>query len=328
VTSGFRLIGVDQPDQWARALEGLPHSYWHTCAALDALQRGTGDVAGLVTYVGTEGDRAACAFARRHWQAWMDIYTPAGYGGFTCTRPMPQLSDDWIAFARMQGFVCGYFALHPLWCDVAAAVHQGVRNTNELLLLDLREGAHALLARSDRSVRRAVRDWSSAGFDYVTDRQRITEFLLTNYSRFMHDACASSRAIWPDATLRAMCADPAVLMVGAADEQGLCAAYTFASTPYVAECHLNVSVRDGKRATTGLLWWGIEQLAARGIPCLSMGGGVTPGDGIDRAKRKFRPLVRPLMAAREVYRPDDFELACRAASRSQAAEGFFPPYRA
>jgi hypothetical protein len=328
MSPNFRLIGADQPDQWAEALEGLPHSYWHTWGALDALQRGTGHAAGLFTYTGPEGDRAACPFARRSWQRWSDIYTPAGFGGIVCTRPIPQLRDAWVAFAREQGFVCGYFAVHPLWSDTASAVHQGLRASHELLLLDLRDNAQALLERADRSVRRSVRDWSRTGFSYVTDRQRITEFLLAHYSQCMRDKGASSRAIWPDATLRAMCADPAVLMVGAADGEGLCAAYTFAATPYVAECHLNVSIREGKRATTGLLWWGIEQLAACRVPWLCMGGGVAPGDAIAKAKMKFRPSVRLLLNAREVYRPEEFSLACQAASTGDVAGGFFPPYRA
>jgi len=327
MSSTRRLIGVADPEQWAQALQGLPHSYWHTWAALDALQKGTGHAAGLFSYVGADGEKAACAFARRSWHDWTDVYTPAGFGGLICTAPISRARHEWQAFAREQGFVCGYLALHPLWSDTASKLHEGIRQTNELLLLDLRQGPEALLARADRSVRRAVRNWRTAGSAYVTDRKLITEFVLQHYSTFMRGTGASPRAVWPDATLRAMCADPAVLMVGAADDDGLCAAYSFAFSPHAAECHLNVSVRDGKGATTALLWWGVEHLSRLGVPWLCMGGGVAPGDAIARAKLKFRPDVRPLLTAREVYLPVEFGLACRAASTTESTENFFPPYR-
>jgi hypothetical protein len=326
--ANLRAIGLHQPEEWRAALDGIPHGYWHTWAAHEAWFRGTGEPSSLFTYTDESGGRAACPFTTRTYLGRNDIYTPLGFAGFALSGTGPRVRSAWQAFAADSDFVCGYFALHPVWADMAANVHSGVRDSNELLLLDLRDGSEAVLARSDRSVRRGIRDWLLAGAPYVTDRAALCKFLQAQYEPFMRSMGASPRAIWPAATLAAMLEDPAVWIVGAADEDGICAAYSFATTPHSAECHLNVSVRDGRTATTALLWWGIEQLACSGVPWLCMGGGVAPGDSIARAKLKFRPEVHPLRSAREVYRFRDFEELCEAAGCTEAAARFFPPYRA
>ena len=65
-------------------------------------------------------------------------------------------------------------------------------------------------------------------------------------------------------TLNEMLADPAVLLVSARDDDGICTVVTFATTPYCAEYHLNVSVRNGKCFTAPLIWWGVPAAGDHG----------------------------------------------------------------
>jgi hypothetical protein len=201
--------------------------------------------------------------------------------------------------------------------------------TNDLFLLDLRRGPDVLLAGAHHSVRRALGNWRKADAHYVTDRAALRGFLIDNYAPFMESRNANPRAILTGETLRTLCEDANVLIVGARDELGICAVHTFACTPWCAESQINISVRAGRRFTTQLLWWAINELSRRQIPWLNLGGGVSRGDALARSKQeKFRPMRLPLLTAREVYRPDEYERLCRdALCASHDSPGYFPPYR-
>lgn len=320
-----RLIGTDQQAEWKDVLAVLPHSYWHTWSACRAIEATIGGPVRLFSYTDDTGARAACPFAERRWHGEPDIYSPIGFSGFVCSSSVHGLADVWRAFASAQGYVCGYFALHPVLAH--AGLHAPTVETNELLVLDLGAGVEGVARRADRSVRRAVRDWERQGRAYVTDRARLRDFARTHYGAFMARMGARPQTVWSAATLDLMLEDPSVLVVGAEDEEGVCALHSFASTTHGGETHLNISARDGRDATTALVWWGIGELARRGVPWLNLGGGVVRGDAIAQAKLKFRPRCVPLLTAREVYRPTRFAQLCEQAGVAPDQGGFFPPYR-
>ena len=323
-----RLIGIDEPGAWREALAGIPHGYWHTWEAC----RSAALASGLPTFLyacedDVAGLRAACPFSERRWRQWTDIFTPTGFSGFCVSGGSGSLRERWRSFAVSRGYICAYFALHPRLAE--RSVHDSLLATNELHVIDLAVGEAELLARVDRSVRRDVRAWDASGPSLVTDRDLLTAFLLENYLPFMVGLNANPSAMWSDSGLRLMCADSALMMVGATDDEGVCAIYTFATTAWGAECHLNISVRDGRQYTTPMIWWGVRQSIARRLPWMNCGGGVSRNDAIARAKQKFRPDILPLLGAREVYRPDVYRSCCAEVGVDPGMrEGFFPNYRA
>jgi hypothetical protein len=228
---------------------------------------------------------------------------------------------------RERGYVCGYFALHPEMS--IPSLHEGLVQTHPLYTIDLAHGAAAALARASRTVRRSIAAWHSAGIQYVEDRQVIAQFILSNYAGFMRRAGARPHALWTEDSLRTMLADPDILFVAVADDEGICAAHSFAIEGRGAEAHLSLSVREGRQHTTALIGWGLAQLAARKVCWLHLGGGITPGDAIARGKEKYRPTVRTLSVAREIYDAATYEDLCRLAGRGPCGEtAFFPAYRA
>jgi hypothetical protein len=322
-----RLIGTDDPAAWRRALDGVAHGYWHTWEANRALELGLGDRLFLYADEAGDGTRAACTFAERHHGDTVDIYTPAGFAGFVVHGDRDAARARWRELVAARGYVCGYFALHPLVAD--PGLHEGVASANTLYVVDLAGGADAVFARADRYVRRALRDFARDGARIVSDRAAVRGFIVDNYAPFMASVGAHPRTVLPRATVAAMCEDEGMLLLGVADDDGLCAAYSVAMAAACAEAHINIGVRDGRRFNTALVCHAIEALAARGIPWLNLGGGVRPDDAVAQAKQKFRPVAHPQRVAREIYRPERYAQLCAAAGRdASVAAGFFPAYRA
>jgi hypothetical protein len=328
VTLRQELISVADRAAWQSALDGLPHSYWHTWEAHHALHLGSR----LPTYLyccsdPEGGSRLACPFSERTWGTEVDIFTAGGFAGFISTGTVSSaMKAAWSDFVNRRAYVCGYFALHPMLSD--ASMHSGTSASNGLYVLDLSAGAERVLAGCDRSVKRALREWADAKQTFVTDRGELTSFILERHNAFMRERKAAPGALWPAETLEAMCDSSNVLMAGVRDEEGLCAVHSFGMTPFGAECHLNVSTRNGRDFTTALLAWGIEKLSTARVPWLNMGGGVTPGDKVAQSKEKFRPQHLPLIAAGEIYNQPRYEELCAAAGQDASNfAGYFPAYR-
>jgi hypothetical protein len=321
-----RLIPVASRDEWNEALKGVPHSYWHSWAAHNAITRGTGRPTFLFVHDDPEsGGRAACPFAEREWEVHRDIYTATGFAGFAASGSCSNARSEWEAMVRERGYVCGYFAIHP--CVGHVSLHSSVQPSHPLYILDLENGAEAALARASRSVHRSMADWREQGQHYLFDRSSISSFLLEHCDSFMDRLGATRTGRWANGSLESMLADPDLLMVGAADEHGICAAHTFALGNVGAEAHLNVSIRDGRAFTTALIVWGIHETAAKGARWIALGGGSSPGDSVAKSKEKYRPSTRVLQIAHEIYDADMFHHLCRATSAPADSVAFFPPYR-
>jgi hypothetical protein len=326
--STWRLIPLECRADWEAALHGMNCSYWHTWRAHHALLAASGLRAYLFVHEepGT-GGRALCPFVERAWEGSVDIYTASGFTGFAARGDCPGACEAWDDMVRERGYVCGYFALHPEVAD--PSLHRGLAQTHPLYTIDLSQGAEAALAHASRTVRRSIASWQESGMQYVEDRETIARFVLSNYASFMQRAGARPHGTWAEETLRIMLADPEIVMVAAADEQGICAAHSFAIEGTGAEAHVSLSVREGRQHTTALIAWGIAQLAARGVLWLHLGGGITPGDAVARGKQKYHPAVRMLDVAREIYDASAYDRLCRLAGRDPTeASSFFPAYRA
>ena len=320
-----RLIGVDDRAAWEAALATVDHVYWQRWAPCRAASLSSG----LPTYLYVCADEAGatlavCPFSVRRCQGTSDIFTPTGFGGFAARGDVRRLRDTWCAFVAREGYVCGYFALHPML--QAEGMHDGLRDTNDLFFVDLSRGPDAVRAGAQRLVRRELREWEAAGAEYVVSRDVLVAFIRDHYLAFMAAAGANPAALFSREALTVLCEDPSALLVGASDAGGVCAVSLFGCAPTGAEHVIALSVRDGRRYTRALVWWGIRELAGRGVSWLGLGGGIRRGDRLAGAKRMYRPTVRPLLGACEIYEPAVFDRVCRETGVGGTAGPFFPPY--
>ncbi|WP_192378537.1 GNAT family N-acetyltransferase [Rhodococcus rhodochrous] len=140
------------------------------------------------------------------------------------------------------------------------------------------------------------------------------------YYRILHEKLESSLLI---ATVRS-------------GEGEIQAASLFMAHHGVLHYHLSGSSRDGTRAgaTSLLLWKLLEHAAHTGARGVFLGGGVQPGDGLERFKRGFGGDQRNYTAAGVIVDDAAYENAVAASARRQGVTvsqlqdlRFFPAYR-
>jgi hypothetical protein len=319
-------IGCEDRDAWSAALDAVPHSWWHSWEAANALSHQSARRVQLIFAISDRRERAVCVVCERSWKDEIDICTPWGFTGFSSTGPAEGLPQAWSVFAASKGYVCGYFALHPA---LRAEGHFALARSHELYMVDLLAGSAAVLERSHHSVGRTLRDWERQQRGFITDTGRIRDFLLSHYRDFMLAKRARPAAIWSQAAIRALCEAESVLLAGTEDAAGLCAVHVVGWTKDVGDSLAIVSVRDGRRDTVALTWWAIQRLAERGVPVFNLGGGVRPGDSVASFKReKFAPRCVPMWSAYEIYRPEAYERLAGELPSPDDARGFFPPWHA
>ena len=313
------LIPLAERERWATALSDLPHGHAHTWGFCRAVQL----TSGLPTYLYAyedDGARVVCPLAEREFGGAIDVVSPYGFGGFATSDGFP---SDWDDFARSRGWVCGYVALNPLFCE--ADGFADVQVHNRLYVMDLGGDVRSRLSENRR---RQLRDWPSVAATLEHDRGRLTEFLLAHYADFFARRGAGAATDLSADTMVAIAALDDVIMVGAGTDGTLESVALFGHTQHAGDYLFNVSIPGGERHAVHLIWFAVERLRELGVPSLNLGGGVREGDDLAEFKRRFGATALPLASLRQVYLPDVYERLCREAGVTSDRSGWFPPYRA
>jgi hypothetical protein len=119
---------------------------------------------------------------------------------------------------------------------------------------------------------------------------------------------------------------PGTLLVGAGRRAPEAVAL-FGTTPWIGTYLFGISDGEGARYSARLVWRGALELARRGVPCLDLGGGISPGDGVAEFKRRFGAVERPVRALRQVFDVEAYQRLCEAADTDpDDRSGYFPAY--
>lgn len=319
-------ITLDDPSGWNRALDGVRHGFAHTWENAYAMRLTTGYPTYL--YVYTSGEtRIVCPVAERTFSGYVDIVTPYGLSGFVSNGTCPEFGHHWRQFARTRGYVCGYFAIHPLLMDESLYPVHELEEQNEIYVIDLRRSLDELFARLSTNRRRVVRDMDKS-MRIVQNRERLADFFLRHYHEFMSAKGASSVYQFSPQTLSFLTGLENVFMFGAANEDDrLESVSMFACTRDVATYLFNVSIPEGRRHAAPLLWCGIEHARSLDIHWMDLGGGIRKNDSLAEFKRRFGGDAKPLKALKQIYDTPVFESLCREVNVDAARSGYFPPYR-
>jgi hypothetical protein len=322
-------IGLDQPERWDAALQGIPHGYWHRWTPCRVANVNTGAPVFLYVAHGPTG-KVVCPLMEREWRSSGDFTTPIGFSGLAAsTGALPvSFPERWAASLRRKGAVCVYLAQHPLYAPVWLKDEKSEESVaGTLFLLDLTRPPQQWLHGIDENRRRSIRSWERAGNRWVRDRALLTEFVVEHHAGFMRSVGASAASFYSDAALRLLCGDPWVELVGALDNQGIHTAAGFGSTPWGAELLFHISVRDGRIHTAALMWWAVRYYYGS-VPLINLGGTPRENDTLAAAKRRYRPRELPFRRLKQVLDQSLYEKFC-AEARVAADDfsGYFPAYR-
>lgn len=312
--SPHRLIPLSDAPAWNAALAALPHAPAHTHAYNAALARSVQEPVVLYTY----GDSAACPLLLRPWRQHTDITTPYGASGMIGAVP----ANAWETFARSQGWVCGYLAMHPTLPHPLPEAAPG----NTVYTLDLTQPPEALLAAMAPTHRYELRRELRAPVPPVTDRTRIAEALPALYAQTLARTGAGRAYHFSPETLRAWVHTPGFLALAAGGEH-IQAVSLFPYTETAADYLLNAATPEGRRFTRGLLWQAVLALQALGVRSLNLGGGAREGDALEAFKRRLGGQAQCIPVLKQVYDAPLFAQLCADAGKAANLAGYFPPYR-
>lgn len=319
-------IGLDEPERWDAALQGVPHGYWHRWTPCRVASVNTGNSVFLYVAHGKTG-KVVCPLMEREWHGSRDFTTPIGISGFAAsTGVFPEsFPEHWTAALQKKGAVCVYLAQHPLYAPCWPGGNEEAAGT--LFLLDLARSPEEWLQGVHRSRRYSIRLWERTGSPWVRDRGLLTEFVVEHHAGFMRAVGASATSFFSDAALRLLCGDPRVELVGAADSEGVCTAAGFGSTPYGCELLFHISVRCGRTYTAALMWWGVRHYHGS-VPVLNLGGTPRENHALAFAKRRYRPRELGFRKLKQVLNPSLYEKLCAEAGvAADHSSGYFPAYR-
>lgn len=318
------LIGLDRRERWRSALAGVPHGFGHTWDSCHAFSLTNRLPTYLYVFESPEGC-VVCPLIERRFQGESDVATPFGFSGFAGRGHCRGFAEEWRAFALRQGWVCAYVGQNPLlrpdgfWPEDA---FEPAQNLYWLGIDDL-ERLHRGLSRLRR---RQLRRWRVPGW-LSTDRDALLGFVLESADAFFQRVGAAPNYFLSEATWQALAASEQVELLGALRDGKVVAVTLLGWANGVADALFNISLPEGRDAATALLVEGAERLAARGVSRLNIGGGVRPGDDVERAKELFGATERPLLRLQQVFAPSRFVELCTAAGVAPSgADGFFPPY--
>ena len=188
-------IGLDEPERWSAALQGVPHGYWHCRTPCLAASVNTGSPVFL--YVA-------------HEQRGQSGLPPDGTG----IEWQPRLHDSHrllrirrhdrrachTRFRRAGRLRCATrkrFA--SIWPSIRFTRLSG-RDADEsaagtLFLLELDRPPEKWLQGVDENRRRSILAWERAGSPWVRDREQLTAFVLEHHAGFMRSVGANGRQL-------------------------------------------------------------------------------------------------------------------------------------
>jgi len=318
-----RLIPLTDAAEWNRALSDLPHAFAHTWEHNRAVQASSGLETFLYVYE-EPGGRVVCPLSTRSYRGFTDIVTPYGFGGFASSGEVTDFPQHWEAWAREQGYVCGYLALNPLFD--APPFDTNCRTIGaELFVLDLRLPIETIETSLDANRRRQLRHFQRGGLPVVEDRAAIEDFVIANQRLFFAEKNASPVYRFAPDTFRRLFESECVFALGAGTSS-LEAAAIFGWTDWCADYLFGITLPEGRKHAFDLIWTALLRLKSRNVPYLNLGGGIRSGDGVAGFKARFGGRSMEMPVLKQIYAPETFRALCDTVAESSTA--FFPPYHA
>jgi hypothetical protein len=316
-----KLIPLESPDEWRKALIGINHTFGHTWENCYAMHLTTG----LKTYLYSfeqDGIKIVCPFAEREFKGHIDIVKPFGFSGFVGNGNCPEFDHHWRMLARKQGYVCGYLGLNPLFDFSRHFDEHTIHQYDTIYSLDLTPPIDDLFAKLSANRKRQLKHWEALCSDLVLDKPKLESFFRENYYHFLYRKNAPPFYYFSEETISFLFSLDNVLLVGAQSSGKVVAVSVFTCIAGAGEYLFNVPLLEGRPHAASLVWYAVNYMKSQQIPILNLGGG-----SVD-FKRRFGVTALPLKCLRQVYDPQAYEKLSRLENAPEKnTQGFFPAYR-
>lgn len=293
------------------------------------------EVSGLETflYVAEEGEhRLSCPLSvRAKEDGFPELVSPYGFGGMVAVCPASDLRRfraGWIEFARASGFVTAYIMQHPMLRLAHRTWSPDLQEHHSLNLIDLTAAIEDLWRSMHKTHRYEIRRLENdPTVELIGGGPRLEQALLELYPQTVARVGASKVYHFSSAVLERLARASGSLLLGVDDGTGIQAITLFLHTPSAADYFLNASSPGGRKYTRLLVWSSIKALKEASVVGLNLGGGVKPGDSLDRFKRRFGGRMVVGHVLKQIFDLEKYDYLCRRYCRSDPAEtNYFPPY--
>lgn len=320
------MIPVDSTE-WDDVIKDIGHSFAHTRESCYAMSLTTGFNTFLYKFE-SDNVKIVCPISERDIKGYIDIVTPYGFSGFTGNAIHPEFINYWNEFVKEKNYVCGYLSMNPLFVKKEYyADRDNFSNTN-LYFIDLNLSLTELFENLDTNRKRIIKNFRKTESCFIYDKEKLTEFFISNYYNFLDSIDASSASYFKKGTLEYICSLENVFMTGAVEENKIVAVYIFAHTKYSADCLFNVPLPEGRKYAPTLLWAGLKYYRNKKIPVLNLGGGLKEDDNVALSKERFGAYKLPFNNLKQVYNKDLYKSLCiNAGQDPDDLNGYFPAYR-
>ncbi|MFZ0395935.1 MAG: hypothetical protein WCF17_07225 [Terracidiphilus sp.] len=320
-------IPLESPGEWRAALEGIPHSFFHTWEHSYAMHL-THKQPAYLYCAESEGVRVVCPFIERPLGGYVDIATPYGFSGFAGNGPLAALPELWRSFATARGYISVFLNLHPLFFRPDYADPATLFEQKELYIFDATAGLETLFENLARSRRRDLRKWETRT-GLRTDRDELRSFVLEHYRQFYRWKNASAVYDFSSRTMEFLLQQENLLLLGAGADSGVESVIVIAVTDYAAEGLFYFELPGTSRFSTALIWEALAEVHRKGIPSLNLGGGLSRNDQLAQFKGLFGATPQMCYAVKQVLAPERYaELCDRCGGNPDDRQGYFPAYRA
>lgn len=320
----YKLIPIDNTDEWNDALDGVRHSFCHTREHCYSISLTTGDQTSLFCFE-KDGVRIVNPVIEREFSGFKDLSKPFGFSGFAGTGFHPDFLQSWKRFVSEKNFVSGYLGLHPLFGVAGLFDDSEIHQYNTIYVIDLLPGYNEILNSLSSGRKKQLKKFEEVSLSFSEDRKLLKTFFLENYNEFLKRRDAKNFYYLSSETISFLFTLENVCIVGAI-EHGKCVAATlFGYTKQMGNALYHASLPGAEHYSAHLVWYGVKKLKALGIPALNLGGG---SNGIAKFKEFFGAQTYPLKCVKQIYRQDVYEkLSKEAGVSSIQCNSFFPSYR-
>ncbi|WP_156816826.1 hypothetical protein [Desulfovibrio oxyclinae] len=333
------LIPLTDEERWCRALDGMATPLAHSHAYCKALSLSVEYELFLYRCDG-DGGKAVCPLGVRRLSATAppELFSPYGSGGFVTTWPSNKghsFFAEWTDFCRREGFATAYIVQNPAIELPTDMVHEFEEQPQVVYLLDLTPPLKDMFSSLNKTHRYEIR---KVDRDHTVTIAHSTpvlhEAFLELYPQTMQRVGASDCYDFSRETLKAFLEIPEMVPVGVI-VGGKVEAVSLFILPEgngrgdcnVMEYFLSASTSAGRKYSRNIIWNALEMQKKRGAGLLNLGGGVAPGDGLDRFKQRFNAVPCNLKALKQVVLSTEYKQLCLSAGvDSNSQDGYFPPY--